>query len=48
MTQGSLFDPIGCLMDLYTERSNTYLTITTDCTLSFSTRSNCKEADLQT
>ena len=35
-------------MALYTERPDARLTIATDCTLSFSTRSNSKDADLQT
>jgi hypothetical protein len=33
-------------MTLYTERCNAYLTVATDCTLSFTARSNSKAADL--
>jgi len=46
MTQGSYFDPIACLMALYTERSNAHLTVATHCTAFFSARSKTKDADL--
>jgi hypothetical protein len=35
------------LMTLYTERSSVHLIVATDCTVSFSARSNSKLADLK-